>query len=361
MMKPSSLAAAALGAIALNASAQSNLSIYGVVDAGIVAELGGAAGNVSKVTSGVGSASRLGFRDTEDLGGGLSALFILESGLKVDSGESDVAGSIANRQAMVGLNSKTLGMLTLGRQKTTLYKALGEVGDPFALGYAGSSKNLFPLAGPNTRTSNTVAYATPSYQGLSGEVTYAMGEQAGSQSAGRQYGGALSYSNGNLNARLVYNNRNSDSVLPGVPAVKHDLGHNVLLATNYDFGTVKAFFAYGVDKGYNSAVLPVANAYGYATAPKATTNSTDLLLGATIPVGARGTIMTSYIRKNDKQWDQDASQFGVGYSYAWTKRTSAYLAYARIHNQNGAGYTVGNDTEPGSGNSAFNLGLRHAF
>lgn len=351
------LGAAAVSCVAAGAHAQSNVSIYGIVDAGVVAERGGVAGSVNKVTSGVGSASRLGFKGTEDLGGGLKALFILESGIKVDTGESDVAGSIANRQALVGLSSDQYGMLTFGRQKTTMYKALGEVGDPFGLGYAGSSKNLFPLAGPNTRTSNTIAYATPSYQGLSGEVTYALGEQADNQSAGRQYGAAISYSNGDLNARLVYNNRNSDSA----PAVKHDLGHNVLLVANYDFKVVKAFFAYGVDKGFNSAVLPVVNAYGYKDAPKPTTDSHDLLIGATIPVGERGTIMTSYIRKDDKQWDQDANQLGFGYSYAWSRRTSTYVAYAKIHNKNGAGYTVGNDSEAGSGDSAFNLGIRHSF
>jgi GBP family porin len=360
-MKNKLMAAAALSCVALGANAQSNVTIYGTVDAGVVDERGGAAGNLAKVTSGVGSASRLGFRGTEDLGGGLSALFILESGLRADTGESDVAGSIANRQSLVGLSSNTLGTLTLGRQKTTLYKALGEVGDPFALGYAGSAKNLFPLAGPNTRTSNTVAYATPAYQGWSGEVTYGLGEQAGDESAGRQYGGALAYSNGDLNARLVYNNRNSDSAPAGAPRVSHDLGHNVLFVANYDLRFARAFFAYGQDKGFNSEVLPVANAYGYANAPKPTTDSADLLLGATVPVGARGTIMTSYLHKNDKQWGQDASQLALGYSYAWTKRTSTYMAYAKIRNKNGAGYTVGNDSEAGSGDAAFNLGVRHSF
>ncbi|QJD90363.1 porin [Duganella dendranthematis] len=360
-MKKKLFGVVALGAIAAGAQAQSNVQIYGIIDAGVVAERGGAAGNLDKVTSGVGSASRLGFKGTEDLGGGLSALFILESGVKVDTGESDVAGSIANRQALVGLNSRDYGMLTLGRQKTAMYKALGEVGDPFGLGYAGSAKNLFPLAGPNTRTSNTIAYATPSLYGFSGEATYSLGEQQGDQSAGRQYGAALAYSNGDLNARLVYNNRNSDSVVPGAATVSHDLGHNALFVANYDFHIVKAFFAFGQDKGFNSAVLPVANAYGYKDAPKPTTDSRDLLIGATIPVGARGTVMTSYLHKDNRQWHQDASQLALGYSYAWSRRTSTYLAYAKINNRNGAGYTVGNDTEAGSGNAAFNLGVRHSF
>ncbi len=360
-MQKKLLGAIALGAIATGAHAQTNVSIYGIVDAGVVAERGGAAGNVTKVGSGIGSTSRLGFKGTEDMGGGLSTVFVLESGFKVDTGESDVAGSLFNRQAFVGLNSRDYGMLTLGRQKTTLYKALGEVGDPFGLGYAGSAKNLFPLAGPNTRTSNTIAYATPSVAGWSGEATYSLGEQPGEQAAGRQYGGAIAYSNGNLNARLVYNNRNSDNVQPTTAPVSHDLGHNALFVANYDFQIVKAFFAFGQDKGFNSAVLPVANAYGDKVAPKQTTDSRDLLIGATIPAGSRGTIMTSYLRKDDRQWNQDANQLAIGYSYAWSQRTSTYVAYARINNKNGAGYTVGNDTDPGTGDSAFNLGIRHAF
>lgn len=353
------LAAAVLGGIVVDAGAQTNITFYGIIDAGIVAERGGVAGNVTKVTSGVGSVSRLGVRGVEDLGGGLQTLFVLESGFKVDTGESDVANAIANRQAFVGLNSRRYGMLTLGRQKNPLYKALGEVGDPFALAYAGTSKNLFPLVGPNTRTSNTVAYSTPTYQGWTGELTYSMGEQPGSQDAGRQYAAALAYSNGNLNTRLVYNSRNSDNLAPSAPKASHDVGRNLLFVANYKFQVLRALLSYGRDKGYNSAVLPSENAYG--TMAKASTDSTDLLVGATVPVGERGTFITSYIHKDDKQWNQDASQFGVAYSYAWSKHTNTYLAYARIRNQNGAGYTVGSNGDAGSGNAAFNLGIRHAF
>jgi hypothetical protein len=66
----------------------------------------------------------------------------------------------------------------------------------------------------------------------------------------------------------------------------------VLLVANYDFSLLKAYFAYGKDKGFNSAVLPnLNNPYNYAVAPKATTDSTDMLIGAGIPVGNAGTVM----------------------------------------------------------------------
>jgi len=359
-----------LGGVGIaSAQAQSNVTIYGTVDVGVVSERGGAAGSVSKVTSGVGSASRLGFKGNEDLGDGMSAVFVLEEGVLADTGAQDSAGQAFNRQSFVGLSSREYGALTLGRQKTVLYQALGEVGDPFALGYAGTVKNLFPLAGVNTRTSNTVAYNSPMVNGVSGEVTYSAGEQAGDASAGREIGAALAYTGAVFNARLVYSSRNSDTAAvtatataAAIQAVSHDLGHTTLLVANYDFTLLRAYFSYSLDKGFNSAVLPnLTNPYGYAVAPKATTNSADLLIGATIPVSRSGTIMTSYVHKGDKQFGQNASQLGVGYSYALSKRTSTYLSYAHITNKNGAGYTVGNDTEAGSGNSALDIGVRHSF
>jgi predicted porin len=74
-----------------------------------------------------------------------------------------------------------------------------------------------------------------------------------------------------------------------------------------------------------------------------------------------GTLVASFIKKNDKQNDQDANQYAIGYLYSLSKRTTLYTAIAKIKNKNGAGYTVGNNTEPGSGDKAFDLGIRHAF
>jgi predicted porin len=362
-VKKLTLAALLIGAFSASAQAQSNVTIYGLVDAGLVKESGGVAGSVTKITSGIGSQSRLGFRGVEDLGNGLSAVFALETGLKVDDGTLDnTASALFNRQAYVGLKSKDLGTFTLGRQYTMLYNAMSQVADPFGAGYAGSIKNLFPTAGANTRVSNAMVYASPVTSGFSAEALYALGEQAGSSTAGRQFGFGLNYAQGPLNARLVYNNRNQDTAAVGTtPAKIQDKAKNTLLAVNYDFTVVKAFFGYGVDKGLNSAPIPVANAYGFKVAPKASIDSTDLLLGVSVPAGT-GNVLASYIRKDDKTiGNQDASQIALGYIYPLSKRTSTYVAYARIKNKNGAGYTVGNNNEAGSGDKAFNLGIRHTF
>ncbi|WP_426190558.1 porin [Massilia sp. DWR3-1-1] len=358
-MNKTLLAAAVLAACAAPALAQTNVTIYGVVDAGLVRETGGTA-NVTKISSGVASVSRLGFRGTEDLGGGLSALFVLETGYKTDTGEVDTAGSIFNRQALVGLKS-TMGTVTLGRQYTPYYNTITTVADPFAAGLSGSAKNLLPTVGANTRTSNTVMYVSPQMSGITGELAYSAGEQADS-SAGRQIGAALSYTVGKLNARLAYNNRNSDvAATTGVTAVSRDIGTNTLLAANYDFGMVKGYAAYGVDKGVNSAVLPnTSNPFG-GVRPTTSTNSTDLLIGAAVPVG-QGTILASVINKNDKTaFNQDATQVALGYTYALSKRTTLYTSYGKIKNRRGAGYTVGNATDAGSGDAAYNGGVRHSF
>lgn len=338
-------------------NAQTSVTAYGVVDVGVVNESGGAAGSVTKLTSGVASYSRLGFRGTEDLGGGYSALFVLESGFKADTGEIDAAGSLFNRQSFVGLKG-SFGGLTLGRQYTPYYTTLTNVADPFGSGYAGSVKNMFPTAGNNTRTSNTIMYVTPMFSHFSGELAYSMGEQAGSASAGGQLGAAVTYADGPLTMRLVYSNRNNNTVSP---AINLDHGKNTLLAANYNFGWIKAFAAYGIDQGFNSAPLAnTNNPYGGVKAT-ASTDSRDILLGATLPFGVQ-TVMVSYIRKNDRtSFNQNASQWALGYTYALSIRTTLYTSYAKISNKNGAGYTVGSNTETGSGDSAINFGVRHTF
>jgi predicted porin len=360
-MNKTILSAAILAASAGAASAQTGLTIYGIVDAGLVRESGGAAGTVSKLTSGVGSASRIGFRGTEDLGGGLSALFTLETGFRVDTGEVDASGTFFNRQAFVGLKSSA-GTLTLGRQYTPWHQALAQVGDPFGTSYAGGAKNQFPDFGNNIRTSNTLLYSMPVTSGFSGDLAYSFGEQAGSTKAGRQMGFSVGYANGPLNVRVAYNNKNSDvEAAPGVTPVSHTIGTNKLLAANYDFGVVKAYFAYSVDKGFNSALLGnTANPFG-GVPPTASTDGNEILLGLTAPLGG-GTVLASVMRKNDTTiFNQDSRAWGLGYQYPLSKRTSLYTAYGAINNKNGAGYTVANNTEAGSGDRAFNLGLRHSF
>jgi predicted porin len=338
------------------------VTIYGILDAGIVSEHGGINGAVNKVTSGVASNSRIGFKGSEDLGNGLSAIFLLEAGYNVDTGTSSTSGSLFNRQAYVGLKSQTLGGVTLGRQYTPFYNTMVQVADPFAGGYAGSIKNLFSAVGTNTRTSNTILYSSPTYNGFSGDVAYSAGESTDNNVTGRQMGASLGYANGPLVVRAAYNVRDNNATNGSTGFVVNDsTGRNAIIAANYDFTVVKAYLAYAQDKGLNSALLPNSTAYT-TTSVAASADSREALIGATVPVGPAGTVMVSYIKKDDKEAaNRDASQWALGYSYALSKRTSAYLAYAKIDNKRGASYTVGNNNEAGSGDSAYNIGLRHSF
>lgn len=351
---------AILAATAGVASAQSAVTIYGIADASFTGERGGVASN-NKITSGAASASRIGFKGSEDLGNGMAAIFTLETGYKIDDGQLDATNTLFNRQAFVGLKT-TGGTVTLGRQYTAYHNALAQIGDPFGTGYAGGSKNLFPDSGTNVRTSNTIVYATPNYSGVTADLSYSTGEQAGNNDAGRQFGGSIGYSNGPLNVRVAYNNKNTDVVAAGTTAaISRNIGHNTLVVANYDFGILRAYAAASFDKGPGSAPVTVANAYGYRVAPVASLEGNEYLLGLSAPIGT-GTLLASVQHKNDKTgFNQDATGWGIGYLYPLSKRTNLYGAYGAINNKNGAGYTVANNTESGSGDKAFNLGFRHTF
>jgi predicted porin len=342
------------------AQAQTQVQIYGIVDAALVGERGGATSVSPKVSSGAASASRIGFRGTEELGNGLSAFFTLETGAKIDTGALDANNTIFNRQAFVGLKGD-FGAVALGRQYTPYHLTLVAF-DPFSTGYAGTVKNLFPDSGANVRTSNTVTWKSPRVNGFDGELAYSTGEQSQSSSAGRQFGGALGYANGPLALRLAYNSKNSDvGATSTTPAVSRDMGRNILLAASYELPLAKLSVIYGVDKGYNSAPLwNTSNPYG-GVAPTASTDGRDILVGLSAPLG-NGKLMFSTMHKDDRtSFNQDATSWGLGYLYNLSRRTGLYAAYAHIDNKNGAGYTVGNNTESGTGNTGYNLGIRHTF
>ena len=345
----------ALTSLSNLALAQSSVVISGMVDMGMVRESGGAGGAVTKVSSGIENGSRIAFRGSEDLGGGTTAIFLLESGFQSDTGAMGQGGLLFGRQAYVGLSNTTWGTLTLGRQYTPNYATMAQVGDPFAAGLAGVFSSVFSNSG--ARMNNTVKYTTPKSHGVSAEFAYGAGEVTGDAEAGSSAGASLIYAQGKLNARLGYHYRNNDT------ATLHDRGpaRNTLFAMNYTFQYITPYFAYSINKGLNSSQLPAANAYGADVAPVLSSDSRDILLGARVPLGT-GRLMVSVIHKDDRALpNQDATLFAVGYSYFLSKRTDLYISYGRIDNRNGAGYTVNSAIDIGSGDHAFNLGLRHLF
>lgn len=351
------LAAALLAATGTPALAQDAVTVYGMVDMAMVQEAGGSAGKVTKLTSGVGAGSRLGFRGSEDLGGGTSAIFLMESGFQADTGAMGQGGLLFGRQIYVGLQGR-LGTVTIGRQYTPHYMTT-VMADPFGSGYVGDSKNMLAVTGNSfSRMDNTVKYVSPTMHGVFLELVAAAGETAADRESGRQLGMALDYSAGPLRLRFGYHDRNNDT-----DTLRNtENARNAIVAAVYDFGILKAHASYGRNRGLNSSVWRNNdNPYGYAAAPVASTDSKDALLGLTMPFGQHA-LMASWIHKDDRgARNQDASQFALGYRYVLSRRTELHASWSRIDNRNGASYTVGSAIESGTGDRATSVGIRHSF
>ena len=328
--------------------AQTKVTVYGFVDAGIAVEHGGAAGSVTKLASGIAGPNRLGFHATEDLGGGLKAIANLEGGLAIDTGAT-VGGALWGRQTYAGL-SGALGTVTLGRQFTSLFTTLLRVGDPMHNGYAGQAGNLMTagvVGGPRAAgglgvfRSNMVRYRSPSVAGFTGELGYGFGEVAGDSSASRSWDIGAAYAHGPLAVALAHLDTNN--------ATATDTARNTLLAANYDFGAAKAYAAFGVNKGFASV------------------DDREYLLGVAVPLGA-SRLMASVIRKDDRaSTANDATQLALAWSYRLSKRTELFTSIARISqdasNASAAFYSINSGAPgvPGGGDRVFNLGISHAF
>ncbi len=125
------LSVAGASCIASSAFAQSSVTLYGIVDTGLVyannqASLGSTSGghSVTKLASGIWAGSRFGLKGAEDLGGGTKAIFQLESGFNIDNGAQQYANAEFGRQAYVGVTNPTYGTFTAGRQYTSYYALL---------------------------------------------------------------------------------------------------------------------------------------------------------------------------------------------------------------------------------------------
>jgi predicted porin len=324
-----------LGLLPVAALAQSTATVYGVMDLNVNVDNGSkAAGRIVQLSSGQTgqSGSRIGFKGVESLGDGLTAIFVLEAGILPDTGVSDQGGVLFGRTAIVGL-SGSAGTVRLGRLATPSWTVQTKV-DPFAIGLAGDMSRLFGTTGK--RTDNTVNYSSPTVNGLSAELAYAVGEQAGSADKGRHVGGSLTFEQGPLLLALSHDVANS---IPAgtAPVVGTKTS---LLGAVYDFGPAAVHFAYDVNK--NGLAL----------------DTRDLLLGVSIPLG-QGKLMADIIRKTDKVVaNANARMAGIAYIYKLSARTSVYTSYSHLSNDAKAKYQV---ELAGHADTFYNVGMRHAF
>jgi predicted porin len=351
-MKKTLLAISLLGTFGV-ACAQSNVTVYGTLDAGISSSIGAnSAGTVTSVQSGQESYSRLGFKGSEDLGDGMKAIFVLEQGILLNSGTSGLNGVGNNvpvdqnngtfsSQAYVGLGGN-FGTLTVGRQFTPLYQAYGSI-DPFVNGFAANINNFFGTDANNSsnyqRMSNAAIYSTPdNLYGFKGSVAYGFGGVAGDTSAQSQVGASLGYANGPVTVAYAYHQANNEQ--NGVVGASTDTFKTNFIGAAYDFGVVKAHAAFDQNEQGD------------------TFKTQDYLVGVTVPFGAHA-VFADYTHKNNKLIDNaDADQYAIGYTYNLSKRTNLYTAYTYVKNQENS--TI--DTEV-AGNSVgtIQVGLRHSF
>jgi predicted porin len=187
------------------ACAQDNVTVFGVLDTYLEHATAGAAG-ATRVQSGGVSGSRLGFRGSENLGGGNSAVFMLESGINVDDGTSGQGGLLFGRQAWVGLATGA-GDVTFGRHYSPLFFTLVTYGLGGGMGW-GNASNYF-TDNSVLRVNNSVSYASPSFAGFKARALVGLGEnttQAGA-GIGNSHSVSLQYVSGPVSAYLACESR----------------------------------------------------------------------------------------------------------------------------------------------------------
>lgn len=191
---------AATMALCASAHAQSSVTLYGLLDAGVayVSHAGTSTGNGnSAVRFGNNmSGNRWGLKGTEDLGGGVSALFQLENGFSIGAGTLGQGGREFGRTAVVGLSSEKWGTIKLGRQYDPLVDMVSALGEDTYFGLSFGSPGDVDNYDSSMRVNNAVKYVSPSLAGVRLEGLYAFGGQAGASGAGQTWSLAASYATG---------------------------------------------------------------------------------------------------------------------------------------------------------------------
>lgn len=353
-MKKSALALAVLAALSLNtqAQAQSNVQVYGLMDAGVeyVTNASPNGGSMTRVVSGGKNTSRWGFRGTEDLGGGLKAVFNLEGGVLLDTGAQD--GTLFKRQANVGLEG-SFGRVVIGRSFTTTYDLVIKF-DPlgFAPNYSWATSGN--ATGPSKYGMTTAFDNLIKYTGHTGGFTYGatigLGEQANSQADGRKYAVGGSWFGGGVGVMASYEQVN---------------GNTVAATGNRDKTT-----AYHLGADYKSGQWRyVAGMRGYKLeSGKAATPDVrgDTYWGGITYNVQAWTLTGAVYHVNTKNLpaakDADPTMLVARAMYALSKRTDLYMVAAHAKADHGQLVGLSRD-DPGFGSTqnGFTAGIQHRF
>jgi predicted porin len=295
---PRHLLVMALCACGTSLHAQSSLTMYGRIDLGLGYQSDGTtpinAGNGRVGPAGEGwelkqgSAGRLGFRGTEDLGGGLSANFTMEA--RFDAGTGVAENPFFQARSFVELASKSAGALYMGREYIPAFWPALRL-DPWGFDTVGTPgpKHQFanytvPVSG--IRSDNTVGYKSPTFNGISGILAYSLGETARSNSIG----GNITYASGPVYIGAAFDHVDTNRKL-------------ALLGGSYDFGVVRV--------GVTLSEATVA----------ANSKNKNISLTGRIPVGPHAIKLGLY-RLDLAGANNTNTRLGLGYEHALSKRTS---------------------------------------
>ncbi|WP_205193149.1 porin [Burkholderia sp. Ax-1724] len=269
-MKKTIMALAVLGMMATEAHAQSSVTLYGIIDEGVqfLNNSGGTTGGKKVMldsTSGI-NGSRWGFKGAEDLGGGLQAIFTMESGININNGQFAQGGTAFGRQIFVGLNSSKAGSVTFGRQYDAILYFLQPVTSQGA--QAGSTLFIHPADLDNTgnslRLNNSVRYMSPNFAGLTFGGTYSVGGVAGNTTANSGYSVGVAYSNGPILLGAAYEYfKNPTSATAGSGFFTSNANGATVLAytLNKAYASATAYQVFGGGAGYTIGSLSLTTSY----------------------------------------------------------------------------------------------------
>jgi len=326
-----SLIALAVVAAAGAASAQSNVQLYGVADMYVGSFKNGAPGaqSLTEMRSGGLARSRWGIKGSEDLGGGLKAIFKLESRIELDRGQLNNATTMFDRGAYVGL-AGSFGEVTLGRNWTALDDVYGLGNSSFDGSALAITNAVWASAGYNGIPNNGFKYTAPSFGGFTGAVSYNLDETPGVSTSVTSFN--VAYANGPVAAALGYQ-------IEG--AVNNNDQKFTIINGSYDFGMARLIASYG-------AVSDLGNVAG--------AKSTDYHIGVDVPLTSALAISGGYAQSQEKlngvKGDKTTG-FGLAAKYTLSKRTSVYAGFRDYETKNGGVKT--------SDNREFLAGVNHSF
>jgi GBP family porin len=367
-MKHKSLLAATLAALGTTAAhAQSSVTLYGLLDAGIsytnsTSTPAGGRSNVG-LSDGIMQSNRWGMRGAEDLGGGLKAVFVLENGFTISNGKLGQGGREFGRQAFVGLSSNQLGTVTLGRQKEYFYDVVSNLS---LINFEGAGGNIFAHALDNDnmmgtfRANNTVKYASPTWMGLQFGGMFGLSNAAGGFGNNRLYSFDAQYNRGPIAAALAYTQYNNSlttaagatlgSISNPTGAVDSSTSTSADSAftagrarifgggLNYTFGPAKVGFVI-TDSRYDNAIgFNTIGAPSLTVANSAYVHFTNYEVNAHYSLTPAWTLGAAYTYTDGKFSNASAgsaspkwNQVGLLSDYYLSKRTDLYAAVNWSH------------------------------